>query len=139
MGVPSIIALLCLGRLTRDALAFKFSEDDEIAQAEIGAHFRNDPDAAIDASKKLGGDFILRGLITTQTGGNPLLKINEVAIHMGFALISPSGRSISNVTARADSYSGTDTLGMAPTLTDEQADEVVAKLYNDYCRTAGGN
>ena len=109
----------------------------QIAQAEIEAHFRNDPDAAINASKKLGANFILRGLITTQTGINPVLKINEVAVHMGFTLVSSGGRTISNVVARADSYSGTDTLGMALTLVNEQADEVVAQLYNDYCRSAG--
>ncbi|MBM3390422.1 MAG: hypothetical protein FJY34_00380 [Betaproteobacteria bacterium] len=109
----------------------------QIAQAEIEAHFRNDPDAAIAASKKLGANFILRGLITTQTGINPVLKINEVAVHMGFTLVSAGGRTISNVTARADSYSGTDTLGMALTLVNEQADEAVARLYNDYCRSAG--
>ena len=109
----------------------------QIAQAELEAHFRNDPDAAINASKKLGASFILRGLITTQTGINPVLKINEVAVHMGFTLVSSGGRTISNVAARADSYSGTDTLGMALTLVNEQADEVVAQLYNDYCRSAG--
>ena len=109
----------------------------QIAQAEIDAHFRNDPDAAINAAKKLGANFILRGLITTQTGINPVLKINEVAVHMGFTLVSSGGRTISNVVARADSYSGTDTLGMALTLVNEQADEVVAQLYNDYCRSAG--
>lgn len=106
----------------------------QIAQAEIEAHFRNDPDAVINASKKLGANFVLRGLITTQTGINPVLKINEVTINMGFTLVAASGRTISNVTARADSYSGTDTLGMALTLVNEQADEVVAQLYNDYCR-----
>ena len=109
----------------------------QIAQAELEAHFRNDPDAAINASKKLGASFILRGLITTQTGINPVLKINEVAVHMGFTLVSSGGKTISSVAAKADSYSGTDTLGMALTLVNEQADEVVAKLYNDYCRAAG--
>ena len=63
----------------------------QIAQAELEAHFRNDPDAAINASKKLGASFILRGLITTQTGINPVLKINEVAVHMGFTLVSAGG------------------------------------------------
>lgn len=111
----------------------------QIAQAEIDAHFRNDPDAAIAASKKLGASFILRGLITTQTGINPVLKINEVAVHMGFTLVSAGGKTISNVTARDESYSGTDTLGMALTLVNEQADEAVAQLYNDYCRSAGKN
>jgi hypothetical protein len=109
----------------------------QIAQAELEAHFRNDPDAAINASKKLGANFILRGLITTQTGINPVLKINEVAVHMGFTLVSAGGKTISNVTAKADSYSGTDTLGMALELVNEQADEAVARLYNDYCRVAG--
>lgn len=120
------------------ALGLKTYTQDEIrrqiAQAEIEAHFRNDPDAAINASKKLGANFVLRGLITTQTGINPVLKINEVAINMGFTLVAASGKTISSVTARADSYSGTDTLGMALTLVNEQADEVVAQLYNDYCR-----
>ena len=109
----------------------------QIAQAELEAHFRNDPDALINASKKLGASFILRGLITTQTGINPVLKINEVAVHMGFTLVSSGGKTISSVAAKADSYSGTDTLGMALTLVNEQADEVVAQLYNDYCRLAG--
>jgi len=109
----------------------------QIAQAELEAHFRNDPDAAINASKKLGANFILRGLITTQTGINPVLKINEVTIHMGFTLVSSGGKTISSVAAKADSYSGTDTLGMALTLVNEEADEVVARLYNDYCRVAG--
>lgn len=120
------------------ALGLKTYTQDEIrrqiAQAEIEAHFRNDPDAAISASKKLGANFVLRGLITTQAGINPVLKINEVAINMGFTLVAASGKTISNVAARADSYSGTDTLGMALTLVNEQADEVVAQLYNDYCR-----
>ena len=109
----------------------------QIAQAELEAHFRNDPDAAINASKKLGASFILRGLITTQTGINPMLKINEVAVHMGFTLVSAGGKTISSVAAKDESYSGTDTLGMALTLVNEQADEVVARLYNDYCRSAG--
>ena len=91
----------------------------QIAQAELEAHFRNDPDAAINASKKLGANFILRGLITTQTGINPVLKINEVTIHMGFTLVSSGGKTISSVAAKADSYSGTDTLGMA--LTDRKS------------------
>lgn len=120
------------------ALGLKTYTQDEIkrqiAQAELEAHMRNDPDAAISASKKLGASFVLRGLITTQTGINPVLRINEVAVHMGFTLVDAGGRTISNVVARDDSYAGTDTLGMALTLVNEQADEVVARLYNDYCR-----
>ena len=38
----------------------------QIAQAEIDAYFKNDPDAALSAAKRLGASFILRGLISSQ-------------------------------------------------------------------------
>jgi hypothetical protein len=56
---------------------------------------------------------------------------------MGFTLSAADGRTISDVSASAESYSGTDTLGMALTLVNEQASGVVARLYSDYCRNAG--
>ena len=40
-------------------------------------------------------------------------------------------------TRARSSYAGTDVSQMALTLVNEQADEVVAKLYGDYCRNAG--
>lgn len=119
------------------ALGLKTYTQDEIrkqiAQAEIDAYFRNDPDAALAAQKKLGASFILRGLIHSQAGINPVLKINEVTINMSFTLTAAGGKVVSEATAKNDSYSGTDTLGMALTLVKERADDVVAKLYSDYC------
>ena len=109
----------------------------QVAQAEIDAYFRNDPDAALNASKKMGADFILRGTISSRTAINPVLRIPEVYINMGFTLSAADGRTISDAGASAESYSGTDTLGMALTLVNEQASGVVAKLYSDYCRNAG--
>ena len=109
----------------------------QIAQAEIDAYFKNDPDAALAASRRLGANYILRGNITTSTGINPVLHINEVAVRLGFTLSSANGRTLSDVSAHSESYSGTDTLGMALTLVNEQADQLVAQLYNDYCRKAG--
>lgn len=109
----------------------------QVAQAEIDAYFRNDPDAALNASKKMGADFILRGTISSRTAINPVLRIPEVYINMGFTLSAADGRIVSEASASAESYSGTDTLGMALTLINEQASGVVAKLYSDYCRNAG--
>lgn len=109
----------------------------QVAQAEIDAYFRNDPDAALAASKKMGADFILRGTISSRSAINPVLRIPEVYVSMGFTLSAADGRSISDVSAQAESYSGSDTLGMALTLVNEQASGVVAKLYSDYCRNAG--
>jgi len=109
----------------------------QIAQAEIDAQFRNDPDAALSASKRLGASFVLRGLITSQVNRNPMMRVNQVSVNMDFALTGSDGRLISTSGASSASYAGTDVGKMALTLVNEQADEVVAKLYADYCDKAG--
>jgi len=109
----------------------------QIAQAEIDAQFRNDPDAALSASKRLGASFVLRGLITSQVNRNPMMRVNQVSVNMDFALTGSDGRLISTAGASSASYAGSDVGKMALTLVNEQADEVVAKLYSDYCDKAG--
>jgi len=109
----------------------------QIAQAEIDAYFRNDPDAALNASKKYGASFILRGLISSQASMNPIIPVNQVVVDMDFTLTGADGRVISDTHANSGSYAGADVQRMALTLVNEQADEVVAKLYSDYCRNAG--
>ena len=108
----------------------------QIAQAEIDAYFRNDPDAALAASRKLGASFVLRGLISSQATQNPIMNVNQVSVNMGFTLSAGNGRVISDTQASASSYAGADVRRMAQTLVDENADEVVARLYGDYCRNA---
>jgi hypothetical protein len=109
----------------------------QIAQAEIDAYFRNDPDAALAASKRLGASFVLKGLISAQAARNPMMPVNQVSVNMNFTLTGGNGRIISNTEANAASYAGADVSRMALTLVNENADEVVAKLYGDYCRNAG--
>jgi hypothetical protein len=109
----------------------------QVAQAEIDAYFKNDPDAAISASKRLAAQYILRGLIATQSGRNPIVNVNQVSVSMNFTLTGANGRMISQADARNESYAGRDTRGMALTLINERADEVVAQLYSDYCQRAG--
>jgi hypothetical protein len=108
----------------------------QIAQAEIDAYFKNDPDAALSASRRLGASFVMRGLITSQATVNPVLRVNQVSVGMGFTLTSANGKNISDAAASAASYAGPDVRAMAVTLLNEQADEVVSKLYSDYCRNA---
>lgn len=109
----------------------------QIAQAEIDAYFRNDPDAALAASKRLGASFVLRGLISSQATRNPIMAVNQVSVTMGFTLTGSNGRPISEASAETASYAGSDVQRMALTLVNEKADEVVATLYADYCRNAG--
>ena len=104
-----------------------------IAQAEVDAYFKNDPDAALSASKRMGASYILRGTINSTTGVNPVVGVNEVTISIDLTLSSTSGRVLSDISAHSGSYSGSDTLGTALQLVKEQADPLVAQLYNDYC------
>src|ERR1700688_5004878 len=109
----------------------------QIAQAEIDAYFRNDPDAALAASKRLGANFVLRGLISSQATVNPMMAVNQVSVNMKFTLYDSGGRLISDTEASSSSYAGADVGRMALTLVNEKADEAVATLYADYCRNAG--
>jgi hypothetical protein len=105
-----------------------------VAQAEVEAYFNNDPDAAISASKRLGAAFILKGSITTRAGANPVVGVKEVDLNIDLTLSSIDGRVLSDVSAHSGSYSGSDTLGTALQLVKEQADLLVAQLYNDFCQ-----
>lgn len=108
----------------------------QVAQAEIDAHFRNDPDAALAAAQKHGASLTLRGVISSRQGINPMLRINEVYINMNFSLVGSNGRYLAEASASSDSYSGGDTVGMALTLINEQADAVVGRLLRGYCGAA---
>ena len=109
----------------------------QIAQAEIDAYFRNDPDAMLNASKRLGASFILRGLISSQATGNLMMAVNQVNVDMKFTLYGADGRFIADKEASSASYAGANVEKMALTLVNEKADEVVPALYADYCRNAG--
>lgn len=109
----------------------------QVAQAEIDAYFKNDPDAAISAAKRLSAQYILRGLITTQASRNLAVNVNQVNIRMNFTLTGANGKMISQTSAENASYAGHDTSGMALTLINERADELVGRLYSDYCQKAG--
>lgn len=108
----------------------------QIAQAEIDAYFKNNPDAALSAAKRLGANFVLRGLIVSQASYNPIVRVNQVSVGMGFTLAASDGRTVANAAANAASYAGPDVRAMAVTLLNEHADEVVSKLYSEYCRNA---
>jgi hypothetical protein len=109
----------------------------QIRQAEIDAYFKNDPDAMLSASRRLGASFVLRGLITSQATRNPMMAVNQVSVDMEFMLSGSNGRPISDARASTASYAGADVSKMALTLVNEKADEVVPKLYADYCTNAG--
>ena len=110
----------------------------QIAQEEIDAYFKNDPDRALSAARRLAAQYVLRGVITSSAVRNAIVNVNQVGVNMNFTLTDAAGRPVSTATASNQSYAGSDVAGMALTLIDERADEVVARLYSDYCRNAAG-
>ncbi|MBC7802415.1 MAG: hypothetical protein H7Y16_00950 [Candidatus Parcubacteria bacterium] len=106
----------------------------QVAQAEIDAHFRNNPDAALSAAKRLAASYTLRGLISSRAMRNPMIPVNQVAVSLQFVLSGADGKRISQAEAQSQSFSGADVQGMALTLINEQAEEVVAKLYSEHCQ-----
>ncbi|MEO7727619.1 MAG: hypothetical protein ABIS45_10235 [Burkholderiales bacterium] len=108
----------------------------QVAQAEIDAYFKGNPDAALSASRRLGASFVLRGLIAAQSSVNPVIRVNEVTVNLDFSLVDSGGKMISGATAQGGTFSGSDIRTAAARLINERADEVVAKLYSDYCNNA---
>ncbi len=106
----------------------------QVAQAEIEAYMNNDPDAAIAAARKLRASFMLKGVISSTSATNPVLGIKEVSVMMTFTLTSSSGKPISTVDVSMQSWSGADVFATAHKMVKEEAEMVVAKLYNDFCR-----
>jgi hypothetical protein len=106
----------------------------QIAQAEIDAQFKNDPEAARLAAKRLAANYTLKGLISTRAMRNPMIPVNQVAVSMQFVLTGADGKRVAQADAQSQSFSGADVQGMALTLVNEQAEEVVAKLYSAYCQ-----
>jgi hypothetical protein len=111
----------------------------QVAQAEVDAYFKNDPDAALAASRKLGADYVIKGEISSRSGVNPISRIDEVSVNIDLVLETSKGRALSEVETHSDSYSGSDTMRTAAALVREHADALVAQLYNDYCSKAGGS
>ena len=109
----------------------------QVKQAEIDAYFKNDADAALGASRRMAAQFILRGLISTSATYNRMVNVNQVTVNMAFSLTGADGQILSQANAESASYAGADVSGMALTLVNEQAEDVVAQLYSDYCSKSG--
>ncbi|MEJ6024367.1 hypothetical protein [Ramlibacter sp. PS4R-6] len=108
----------------------------QVAQEEVDAYFKNDPDRALSASRRLAAQYVLKGVIATQAYRNTMVNVNQVNVALDFTLTDAAGRPVSNARATNASYAGADVSGMALTLIEERAEEIVAQLYSDYCRNA---
>ena len=86
------------------------------------------------AARRLGANYTLKGVISSRAMRNPMIPVNQVAVSMQFVLTGADGKRVAQADAQSQSFSGADVQGMALTLINEQAEEVVAKLYSEYCQ-----
>lgn len=126
-----------INRRLRDLGLNTYTQEEiraQIAQEEVRAFLNNDVEAAETAARRLSAGYMLRGMIHSKIRMNPVVRIEEVFVTMAFTLVSASGKTISNVTAGGDSFSGADTMAVALDIVKEEADLAVAKIYSDFCR-----
>lgn len=85
------------------------------------------------AANKAGADFVVRGRITGTQGVNRALGINEVDLTADFTLLLRNGNAVASTSAYGSSYAGSNRQQAIRALWDEKGEEVVGRLFGDYC------
>lgn len=79
-------------------------------------------------------DLIVKGVIETSTGLNPMLRIGETDLQADFSLTSPSGKTLATASASGGAYvSGSNVKAAARTIWEEKSEEIAGKLLKEYC------
>jgi hypothetical protein len=110
--------------------------NDQIARAEQEAFLNNDTEGALTAAKRLQADFLVKGIISTRTQTNKVIKIEEIFVTISLTLFDKSGRQLSSAQVKKAVFSDADIQGTVQSLVREQSDEIVYQLFKDYCREA---
>ncbi|MCX8087259.1 MAG: caspase family protein [Rhodocyclaceae bacterium] len=85
------------------------------------------------AANKAGADFVVRGKITGSSGVNRLVGINEVDLTADFTLLLKNGNAVASTSAYGSSFAGSNRQQAIRALWDEKSEEVVGRLFGDYC------
>lgn len=85
------------------------------------------------AANKGGADLVVRGRIVGSQGVNRALGINEVDLTADFTLLLNNGNAVSATTAYGSSFAGSNRQQAMRTLWDEKSEEVIGRLFGDYC------
>jgi uncharacterized caspase-like protein len=85
------------------------------------------------AANKTAADLVVRGRITGTQGVNRTLGINEVDLTADFTLLQKNGNAVAAATAYGSSFSGSNRQQAIRALWDEKSEEVLGRLFGDYC------
>ena len=78
-------------------------------------------------------DVIVKGVIETSGGVNPALGINEVGLEADFSLLNAAGKTVATASVSGGAYADRNTKNAARDVWDEKSEEIVGKLFQDYC------
>lgn len=85
------------------------------------------------AANKAGADFVVRGRITGTQGINRTLGIDEIDLTADFTLLLKNGNAVASTSVYGSSFSGSNRQQAVRALWDEKSEEVVGRLFGDYC------
>lgn len=79
------------------------------------------------------GGYTLRGTISSQAAPNRLLRVNEVSTNAALELVDASGKLVSNMLLRNDSFAGSDLVFAYQELVARQANEAAGQIIQGHC------
>jgi len=85
------------------------------------------------AADRKSADFVVRGKLSGSQGVNPMLGINEVDLTVDFTLLLKNGNAVSSTSVYGSSFAGSNRQQAIRSLWDEKSEEVVGRLFGDYC------
>jgi len=142
MRAAELISISCRDMIKGKRVRLVIDEKGSIAQQSRSA-FRH---AIEERMKGIGvrvaaaggaADFVMKGAIETAAGANPVLGVGEVDLDADFSLALPSGKRLAQASASGGAYSGRQTMssakGAVQGVWEEKSDEIVGKLFRDYC------
>lgn len=78
-------------------------------------------------------DLVIKGVVEATRSTNPMLRINEVDIQADFTLHLAGGKTVATASTAGGAYAGSNVRQAARGVWDEKAEEIVGKLFSDYC------
>ena len=140
MRAAELISISCRDLIKGKRLKIQIDEKGSAAQR---GRFRQTIEERVKgiglkvAAAGAAADLVMKGTIETTAGANPVLGVAEVDLDADFSLTLPSGKRLAQADASGGAYSGrqtkSSTRGAAQGVWEEKSDEIVGKLFRDYC------
>lgn len=81
-----------------------------------------------------GGDYVVRGTVSSQANAHRLLRVNEIAVNAAVTMVRADGQEVASSLSREESYAGGDLDGAYRELVQLQASEVATQLVTQLCQ-----